>query len=260
MPSHVNRSIPDDEFDFGYFVQPLFDKGEAGAPDSWRQARIALSPFAGQENLRLRFEFSTAGGENLGHAQTTGDELYTVAGQQDPRRADVHDRHERVRVRHGLHHCHVDRSEPEQRRNLHDHQPQRCRQQDVHVCDGHSGGESDPDSRYGQRGRCGYQSAGRVADRVDGRPTADLPRRQPVEHSVGDGRLGLDGVARVVPGRRTGRGDGGGSAGLRPRRDAGLRREQREERDASTTTSGPRSSTPWRRSSIFPGRTARRAS
>nr|HPM81214.1 GEVED domain-containing protein [Candidatus Anammoximicrobium sp.] len=78
--ARVSRTIPDDEFDFGYYVQPLFDISESSAPNSWRQARIALSPFAGQENLRLRFEFSTAGGENLGHAQTTGDELYAVPG------------------------------------------------------------------------------------------------------------------------------------------------------------------------------------
>ena len=63
-------------------MQPLFDITEASAPNSWRQARIALSPFAGQENLRLRFEFSTAGGENVGHADTTGDELYAVAGNK----------------------------------------------------------------------------------------------------------------------------------------------------------------------------------
>jgi hypothetical protein len=72
----------DDEYDFGYYVQPLFDIGEDGAPNSWRQARITLSPFAGQENLRLRFEFSTAGGQDLGHAQTTGDELYSMPGSK----------------------------------------------------------------------------------------------------------------------------------------------------------------------------------
>ncbi|TVP99059.1 MAG: hypothetical protein EA381_10860 [Planctomycetaceae bacterium] len=37
-------------------VQPLFDNTE-----TWRQARISLSDFAGQENLRLRLEFSTSG-------------------------------------------------------------------------------------------------------------------------------------------------------------------------------------------------------
>jgi hypothetical protein len=37
-------------------VQPLHDVG-----DTWRQARIDLAPFAGLENIRLRFDFSTAG-------------------------------------------------------------------------------------------------------------------------------------------------------------------------------------------------------
>jgi len=47
-------------------VQPLFDN------TGWRQARIDLSAFAGQENLRLRFDFSTGGSINLGgeHLQT----------------------------------------------------------------------------------------------------------------------------------------------------------------------------------------------
>ncbi len=41
-------------------VQPLFDN------TGWRQARVDLSAFAGQENLRLRFDFSTGGSVNLG--------------------------------------------------------------------------------------------------------------------------------------------------------------------------------------------------
>ncbi len=44
-------------------VQDLFDNTGA-----WRQARIDLSPFAGQDDLRLRFEFATAGGTGLGLA------------------------------------------------------------------------------------------------------------------------------------------------------------------------------------------------
>ncbi len=41
-------------------VQPLFDN------TGWRQARVDLSAFAGQENLRLRFDFATGGSINLG--------------------------------------------------------------------------------------------------------------------------------------------------------------------------------------------------
>jgi hypothetical protein len=49
---------------------------------SWRQARIDLGQFAGQENLKLRLEFSSAGDINLGDANTTGSELWALAGSQ----------------------------------------------------------------------------------------------------------------------------------------------------------------------------------
>lgn len=63
-------------------VQELYDNTGA-----WRQARIPLAPFAGQERLRLRFDFSTAGSLNLGDAtlsrmNTGGDELRAVDGDQ----------------------------------------------------------------------------------------------------------------------------------------------------------------------------------
>ncbi len=57
-------------------VQELYDVNDPGvpgqdpggqAPDSWRQARLNLSPFAGSPNLRLRFEFSTGGNFNTGN-------------------------------------------------------------------------------------------------------------------------------------------------------------------------------------------------
>ena len=47
----------------------------------WRQARLDLTPFAGQGDLRLRFDFSTAGSFNIGGARTTGGaELYAKSG------------------------------------------------------------------------------------------------------------------------------------------------------------------------------------
>lgn len=49
---------------------------------SWRQARIDLSNFAGRSNLRLRFEFSTAGSFDVGDITTGGQELYAVAGSK----------------------------------------------------------------------------------------------------------------------------------------------------------------------------------
>ncbi|MBA2115060.1 GEVED domain-containing protein [Bremerella alba] len=53
-------------------VQPLFDN------TGWRQARVDLSDFAGQDNLRLRFDFSTGGSINLGGQHlSTGTNLNT---------------------------------------------------------------------------------------------------------------------------------------------------------------------------------------
>jgi len=65
----------------------LFDSQNAqDANDPWRQARVDLSPYAGQKNLRLRFEFSTAGGLSTGgrnfalDLNTAGNELRALAG------------------------------------------------------------------------------------------------------------------------------------------------------------------------------------
>ncbi|MEO8493491.1 MAG: GEVED domain-containing protein, partial [Planctomycetota bacterium] len=59
------------------FAQTLHDNS-----NNWRQARIPLDAFAGLENLRLRFEFTTAGDTNVGHDTTTGDELRAISGAQ----------------------------------------------------------------------------------------------------------------------------------------------------------------------------------
>ena len=63
-------------------VQPLFDNTGA-----WRQARIALGRFAGSDNLRLRFDFATAGEMDLGPAGfdtvgTVGSELRAISGME----------------------------------------------------------------------------------------------------------------------------------------------------------------------------------
>ncbi|WP_164101090.1 dockerin type I domain-containing protein [Candidatus Laterigemmans baculatus] len=54
-----------DEFDYfaqtGIPVQELHDNS-----DSWRQARVDISPLAGNQEIRLRFDFSTAGGIGFG--------------------------------------------------------------------------------------------------------------------------------------------------------------------------------------------------
>ena len=67
---------------YGKPLQPqqAYDVGDAGAPDAWRQVRASLAPFAGQQNVRIRFEFSTAGSFATNNALRGGVELTTVAG------------------------------------------------------------------------------------------------------------------------------------------------------------------------------------
>jgi hypothetical protein len=65
----------DDEFDYAPSrIQETFDN-----PNSWRQARVSLAEFAGQDNLQIRFDFSTGGSLNVGGI-TVGDELRAVEG------------------------------------------------------------------------------------------------------------------------------------------------------------------------------------
>jgi len=55
---------------------------------NWRQARLDMSPYAGQDNLRLRFDFSTAGGMSTGgrdatvDLNTAGNELRAIPGAE----------------------------------------------------------------------------------------------------------------------------------------------------------------------------------
>ena len=67
----------------------LFDSANPqAANDPWRQARVDLSPYAGQKNLRLRFDFSTAGGMSSGgrnftlDLNTAGNELRALSGSE----------------------------------------------------------------------------------------------------------------------------------------------------------------------------------
>lgn len=61
-------------------------RGVPAPPDNssttsaWRQARINLGPYAGRENLRLRFDFNTWGDSNSGDPLTAGDELRAIPG------------------------------------------------------------------------------------------------------------------------------------------------------------------------------------
>jgi hypothetical protein len=64
-----------DEFDHAGYVRELFDNS------GWLQSRVDLSAFAGLDNLRLRFDFSTAG--SMGAASITeGDEIRAIAGSE----------------------------------------------------------------------------------------------------------------------------------------------------------------------------------
>ncbi|MBX3420875.1 MAG: tandem-95 repeat protein [Pirellulaceae bacterium] len=56
--------------------QELFDVGE------WRQARVSLAALAGKANVRLRFEFSTAGSFATGDPLRGGVEVIVVAGSR----------------------------------------------------------------------------------------------------------------------------------------------------------------------------------
>lgn len=65
-------------------IQELYDVNDTNngtrpaAANSWRQARIDLGAFAGKANVRLRFDFSTAGSMAMGSVGTGGEELRIV--------------------------------------------------------------------------------------------------------------------------------------------------------------------------------------
>lgn len=63
-------------------VQEAFDVGDGGAPDAWRQVRTSLAGFAGDSDVRLRFEFSTGASFNSGLNMFGGEELSAVAGHR----------------------------------------------------------------------------------------------------------------------------------------------------------------------------------
>ncbi|MCA9207877.1 MAG: hypothetical protein KDA55_05955, partial [Planctomycetales bacterium] len=77
--------------DDGSNGQILFDVGDTGtragdntgpAPNVWRQARILLDAYAGQSDLRLRFEFDSSGNSRVGDGASTGDELRMIDGNK----------------------------------------------------------------------------------------------------------------------------------------------------------------------------------
>lgn len=64
----------------GSFVPSILDTQVAFDQSQWRQVRVPLAPFAGQENLRLRFDFTTAGTMHVGNIRTVGQELRAIDG------------------------------------------------------------------------------------------------------------------------------------------------------------------------------------
>ena len=76
-----NAGLFDDELDAAVSgnttVQRLFDNNS-----QWRQARVPLDLFAGQKNVRLRVEFSTAGGFGYGFSGGKGPEIRTIAADR----------------------------------------------------------------------------------------------------------------------------------------------------------------------------------
>jgi len=65
---------------YGGYIREIIDLG-----GNWRQARLDLSQFAGLDNLRIRFDFSTASDMDIGDP-TTGGEYLTA-----PAAAELHD-------------------------------------------------------------------------------------------------------------------------------------------------------------------------
>lgn len=87
----VNNS--NDEKDYAWTgtdtqVQELYDVNDTNngsrpaAPNTWRQARIDLGDFAGKANVRLKFEFATAGSVGNRDTGTGGEELRVVPGHK----------------------------------------------------------------------------------------------------------------------------------------------------------------------------------
>ena len=80
--NNSDRTVSLDEFDaqvnnpLGQ-VQELFDDN-----GRWRQARIPLDSLAGQENVKVRIEFASAGGFGYGLQGGRGPELRTIAGNK----------------------------------------------------------------------------------------------------------------------------------------------------------------------------------
>ncbi|MEZ6135388.1 MAG: tandem-95 repeat protein [Pirellulaceae bacterium] len=70
----------DPNFGLQYQVQEAYDVGDNAAPNSWRQARVALGQFAGNREVKIRFEFSTGATFRTGNSQLGGVELNAIAG------------------------------------------------------------------------------------------------------------------------------------------------------------------------------------
>jgi hypothetical protein len=81
-----DRTTGLDEFDapinqnFDPYGNPLYTQETFDNTGTWRQARTSLSALAGQQNVRLRFEFSTGASFRTGDPMLGGVELTAVVG------------------------------------------------------------------------------------------------------------------------------------------------------------------------------------
>ena len=60
LPTFLSASVTENPFNPRQQIQELYETAE------WRQARVDMSRYAGQQNLKLRFDFNTSGDSNEG--------------------------------------------------------------------------------------------------------------------------------------------------------------------------------------------------
>lgn len=75
----VTNDSSERAFRDAFEIQEAYDNSSG---NTWRQVRVPLGDFAGQSDLRLRFDYSSAGEMNVGDLMTVGDELRALPGDK----------------------------------------------------------------------------------------------------------------------------------------------------------------------------------
>lgn len=78
----VTNNVAGQEASVERTVDNNFSAGQTAPGVAWRQARVDIGQLAGNRDVRLRFEFSTAGGMGDGFTGGRGPEMRVVAGSQ----------------------------------------------------------------------------------------------------------------------------------------------------------------------------------